>query len=72
MTTTAINKISIARYGVPMLDLCPTSALWLAEVVAENATMSGWDVWCRISRARGKIGKGTMFPAFGTRCFCAR
>ena len=71
MTTIAINALSIKTYGAPMLSIDPTAALWLAEKVAESG-VDGWSAWTRISRARNKIGKGTMFPTYGSVCLPAR
>ena len=53
-------------YGADLLSVDPTCALWVAEA------FGGWEAWVRVSRARNKVGKGTMFPAYGSACLPAR
>jgi hypothetical protein len=66
MSIAKINEASLARYGVEISEVNPTTALWVADHILKT---SGKNVWKRISNLRNKIGRGTDFPAFGTPLF---
>ena len=66
MKATEINKISKERYGYSTIEIGPTSALWLAEYILNK---TGKNVYRLISNMRNKLGKGTVFPEYGTELF---
>jgi hypothetical protein len=66
MNSSTINKISTSRYGYDALTIDSTAALWLADHILQE---TGKNVYKRISNMRNKLGKGTMFPEYGTELF---
>jgi len=68
MSIKKINEISVAKYGVQVVDLCSTSAMWLADLILVE---TGKNVYKTISNHRNKVGLGTAFPSYDTELFRA-
>lgn len=68
MNDSEINAISKDRYGVDVIDLDPTAALWLAEYIMEA---TGESAYRRIRTMRDRAGKSTAFPVYGSDLFSA-
>lgn len=63
MILTQAKTLCSATYGAGLLEVDPTCALWVAEKIGT------WAAWVAISSARNRVGKGTVFPEFGSACF---
>ena len=66
MSIKTINEICKSTFGHDILTVDPTAALWVAEAILEK---HGVNAYKRISNARNKIGKGTVFPTFESPLF---
>lgn len=68
MTISEINAVCSEVYGCGLLAIDATAALWLAERILEERGVS---VFRSISQYRNRFGKGTAFPAYGTKQFAS-
>lgn len=66
MSLDQLNALAASRYGVGLLGLCSTAALWLAE---EATRATGVNQWAQVDLLRSRYGLGTAFPAYGSTCF---
>jgi hypothetical protein len=63
--TATIEETCVARYGVSILAVSDTTALWLAELLTEQ-TGKNW--WKAIASIRRKAGKDICFPEYKSIC----
>jgi hypothetical protein len=68
MSIKKINEVSVAKYGVQVVELNATSAMWLADAILLE---TGKNVYKTISNHRNKLGLGTAFPSYDTELFRA-
>ena len=66
MSAAELNRRASERYGVGIMGLSPTAALWLAEHIK---TETGRNVFRAIARLRNKYGAGTAYPEFRSICW---
>ncbi len=62
-TFAAMNDYCVRRYGVDLLKVEATVAMWVAE------HFGGFGNWKRIRTRREAAGKYMPFPAFGSPCW---
>ena len=66
MTIAQINEVSVTEFGVNVVELPTTAALWLASHILET---TGQNVYLKISKHRYRFGRDTAFPAYGSELF---